>query len=256
MIKPGLCSVCFKQQTPEYVISLAAKAKLSGIEWIGNTHVPADDISNAKRIGNLTRVAGLEVSSYGSVFRLGTESDFLPHLEAAKALGATMIRVFTKGGKASFEFTPEERFALAKEAKEISRKAAQYGISVACECHDLSITDCVESQLLFLNEVDDDNFGTYWQEILALQPECHMPSLQSVYRSGKLSNLHIYQYAITSDTRERKPLSDGFEKWQERFSLFADDKTPRYALLEYVGGYTEEDFLDDAATLLKLTNLK
>lgn len=255
MIKAGLCSVCFKQNTPEEVIDLALRANLAGIEWIGNTHVPAGDVETARKVGEMTRVAGLSVAAYGSVFRLGTDSDFSPHLDSAVALGASSLRIFAGSGKPSCDLTSEERLAFVSEAKRISEMAAERGISVSTECHDQSLTDCVESQLRFMEEVDMPNFRTYWQMLFSLSDDEQIKSLRSVRESGKLTNIHIYQYKITEEAREKRPLSEGFPLWSELFSLFKNDETERFAMLEFVGGYPEESFFEDSKTLLKLADI-
>lgn len=254
MIKAGLCSVSFKQKTPREVVELTLKAGLCGIEWIGNVHVPAGDVSNARKVGELTRNAGLEIAAYGSIFRLGTGDDIVPHLESAVALGAREMRIWAgTSGKPSAEYTTEERLALVCEAKAASHKASEFGISLSTECHDGSLTDCLRSQLLFLNEVNRPNFRTYWQELLNLPENEQIPSLSAVRDSGKLTNIHVYQYKVFDGGRERQLISAGFDKWKERFELFKNDTSVRYALLEFVKDNSEESFLDDAKTLRALT---
>ena len=101
MIKTGLCSVSFKHKTPKEVVELTVKAGLCGIEWIGSTHVPAGNISKAYEIGEITRSAGIEIASYGSIFKLGAGEDIVPHLESAQALGTTEMRIWAGNGKSS-----------------------------------------------------------------------------------------------------------------------------------------------------------
>ncbi len=253
MIKTGLCSVSFKQKTPKEVVELTAQAGLCGIEWIGNVHVPAGDIQNARAVGEMTGSAGLEIAAYGSIFRLGTGEDIVPHLESANALGAKEMRIWAGiSGKPSAEYTANERASLVHEAKKASRKAAEYGISLSTECHDGSLTDCLGSQLLFMEEVNEPNFGTYWQELLNLPENEQIPSLSAVRDSGKLTNIHVYQYKLFEGGRERQLLSSGFEKWKKRFELFRNDTAVRYAMLEFVKDNSEESFFDDAKTLCEL----
>lgn len=251
MIKAGLCSVCFKPKAPEEVIELAKKAGLSAIEWIGSVHVPAGDVRTAEEVGKMTRDAGL-ISTYGSIFHLGTGEDITPHLEACSALGARDMRIWAGNGKPSCDMTSEERRAFVEEAKDASRRAAELGIKLSVECHDGGLTDCAESQLRFLREVDEENFCTYWQEILNLPESAHLPSLSAVHTSGKLTNIHVYQYRVFDGGREMLPLSDGFEKWRERFDILKNDSTDRLALIEYVRNYTEDILAEDAKTLCAL----
>ena len=253
MIKAGVCSVSFKQKAPKEVIELVSKTKLRGIEWIGNTHVPPNDIENAKKVGEMTRTAGLEVASYGSLFRLGANDDVVPYLETACALGAKDIRIWAGAGtKPSFEYTKDERSSLIYEAISICSIARDFGITISTECHDMSLTDCAESQLRFMQEVNQDNFFTYWQEILTLSKEDQDSSLLRIHDSGKLRNIHVYQYKILPEGRERQLIKEGFGKWKKRFDKLKKDTAERYALIEFVKNNSDEAFLDDANTLLEL----
>ena len=40
MIRPGLCSVTFRELDAERVVELAAEAGLACVEWAGDVHVP------------------------------------------------------------------------------------------------------------------------------------------------------------------------------------------------------------------------
>ncbi len=97
MIKPGICSITFRQKSPEEIIALSLEAGLAGIEWGADVHVPPEDLENARRVGEMTRGAGLEVVAYGSYwFALDEQPEpepFEPLIEAAEALGAPMIRL-------------------------------------------------------------------------------------------------------------------------------------------------------------------
>lgn len=253
MIKTGLCSMTFKEKTPREIISLAAKAGVSSIEWASNAHVNEGDISKAKEIRKMTEDAGLEVSSYGSYYRLGLNHEITPFLESAVALGTNEIRIWA-GSKPSAYHLYDMRAALVREAKEISHKAAEYGITLSTECHANTITDTPESLLLFMNEVNEPNFRTYWQALLHIPENEQMRSLSAVYASGKLTNLHVYHFETFENSREQRLLSEAYDKWLERFMLFKGDSTVRYAMLELVRDASEDSFLADAKTLSELAN--
>ncbi|MBQ9985545.1 MAG: sugar phosphate isomerase/epimerase [Oscillospiraceae bacterium] len=251
MIKSGLCSVTFRSKTPQEIIDLAAKGGLQSIEWASDAHVNAGDIATAKEVKAMTEAAGLEVSSYGSYYRLGTNDDIVPYLESATALGAKEIRIWG-GGNPSAYFLPSARRYIVNEAKEISRKAAEYGIRISTECHAHTITDTPESLLMFMCEVNEPNFSTYWQALLHIPEEQQLRSLKAVYGSGKLTNLHVYHFDVFDTGRDQRLLSEAYDKWLERFSIFSGDNTTRYAMLEFVRGGTDESLLADAETLSKL----
>ncbi len=253
MIKSALCSVSFRSKTPDEIISLSAKAGLSAIEWASDAHVQQGDVALAKEVAAKTRDAGLEVCSYGSYYRLGSNMDIVPFLESAVALGTDQIRIWA-GGNPSTYHNFEQRKALIREAKEISRKAADYGITLATECHAHTLTDTPQSLLFFMHEVNEPNFRTYWQALLQVPENEQLHSLNTIYNSGKLTNLHVYYFKQFENSREQVLLEDAYDIWSERFSLFKDDETIRYAMLEFVRNGADESLLSDAKTLNKLVN--
>lgn len=253
MIKAGLCSVTFKNKTPQEIISLASEAGLQSIEWASNAHVHEGDVNTAKEVRKMTEDAGLEVSSYGSYYRLGLKQEIEPYLESAKALGTNQIRVWG-GFKPSAYLLPDARRALVREAKEISRKAADYGITISTECHADTVTDTPESLLLYMFEVNEPNFRTYWQALLHIPEDEQLRSLKAVYASGKLTNLHVYHFDLFENERDQRLLSEAHDKWLERFSVFKGDNTVRHAMLEFVRGGEDASLIADAKTLVELVN--
>ncbi len=253
MLKAGLCSVTFRNKTPGEIIELASKAGLHSIEWGSDVHVPQGDIKLAREIRKMTEDAGLEVSSYGSYYRLGTNADIVPYLESAKELGTDEIRVWA-GGQNSSYVLPNAREALILEAKEISRKAAEYGITISTECHAHTITDTPESLIMYMLEVNEPNFRTYWQALAHIPEDEQMHSLKAVYALGKLTNLHVYYFNYFDGGREQTLLSQATDIWAERFSLFKNDEKVRHAMLEFVRGGSDESFIADAKTLIELIN--
>lgn len=253
MIKSALCSVSFRSKTPDEIISLAAKAGLSAIEWASDAHVQQGDIALAKEVAKKTRDAGLEVSSYGSYFRLGSNTDIVPFLESATALGTNEIRIWAGFNPSSYHnFT--QRVALIREAKEISRKASEYGITISTECHANTLTDTPQSLLYFMHEVNEPNFRTYWQALLQVPEVEQLHSLSTIYASGKLTNLHVYYFKQFENSREQTLLEDAYDIWKERFAIFKNDDTVRYAMLEFVRNGADESLLSDAKTLNALLN--
>ena len=253
MIKSGVCSVTFRNKSPQEIIELTARAGLCAIEWGSDVHVPEGDIEKAKEIRKMTEAAGLEVSSYGSYFRLGNNQDFTPILESAIALGTNEIRIWA-GTSPSAYYLYDARCTIVREAKEISRKAAEYGITVSTECHANTLTDTPESLLLFMNEVNESNFRTYWQELLHVPENEQLRFLYAVYASGKLTNIHIQHVRVFETKREQRPLSEALNAWNERLSILKNDTKTRYALLEFVQSGSEESFFKDAHDLTQLLN--
>ena len=92
-MKSGLVSVSFRQKTPLEICALCRKANLSAVEWGGDVHCPPE--ADAAAIRAMTLDYGLEVSSYGSYYRVGQSLDaFKANLETAVKLGAPVMRVW------------------------------------------------------------------------------------------------------------------------------------------------------------------
>lgn len=248
MIKSGMCSVTFRNKSPQEIIELTTRAGLSAIEWGSDVHVQEGDIEAAKEVKKMTEEAGLEVSSYGSYYRLGNNQNFIPFLKSAAALGTREIRIWAGINPSAYYFS-DARHAIVREAKAISRMASEYGITVSTECHAYTLTDTLQSLLLFMHEVNEPNFCTYWQRLLHVPELEQLHFLNTVYTSGKLTNIHVQQFNVYEVIREQRLLSEAFDTWLERFLILQNDTTDRYALLEFVKDGSEENFLKDAQVL-------
>jgi sugar phosphate isomerase/epimerase len=127
MLRSGVVSITLKEKTAEKLIRLAVKAGLTGIEWSENYHINAGDLSAAARLRTETESAGLEVVSYGSYFRLGTEENFgevfKKTLSTARELGTPAMRVWA-GNKSSVDVSGEEFKRIVRESVVIADIAA------------------------------------------------------------------------------------------------------------------------------------
>lgn len=249
LYKTGLCSITLRELTADKIIELVKKAKLDGIEWGGDVHVPADDLTNAKRVGDATRGAGLEVSSYGSYYRLG-DYEKNPYtidqtIETALALRAKYIRVWA-GSKGSVDATQTYRKDVIEQTKEIARKAAKHDIVICFEYHRNTLTDTVESTLDLLEEINFKNVRSYWQPSIDLTREQHVNSIKSIL--DRLTHIHVFQWAGI----DRLPLRDGKEEWLHYLAVMQDDFPERYLLLEFVKDDSEAQFIEDAKVLREI----
>lgn len=253
MYKTGMCSITFRKLTVEEIIKLVNEAQLDGIEWGGDVHVPADDIDNAKWVGEATRNAGLEVAAYGSYCRLG-DFEKNPYtneqiVETARALKTKYIRVWA-GSKASESASKEYRQGVIDQAKEIAIKAAEHDIIISFEYHRNTLTDTVESTLALLEEINLENVTSYWQPSIDLTREEHVKSIQKTL--NWLTHIHVFHW----DGIDRLALSEGKEEWHHYLAALKDDFTDRYLLLEFVKDESEEQFIEDAKALLNIVSKK
>ncbi|MGN8647411.1 sugar phosphate isomerase/epimerase family protein [Gracilibacillus sp. HCP3S3_G5_1] len=246
-MKIGLCSVTFRDKTPEQIVDLAMEESLDGIEWGGDIHVPPGDYEHAEKVGEVTRSRGLNVSSYGSYYRLadhaGNEYDFTTVLETAKKLRAPAIRVWA-GVQGSKEADKHYRKKVVEDAQRIAGLAAEEGITVHLEYHDNTLTDTKESARQLMEEIDHDNLFLYWQPSNGVSVEERLASIDLV--KDWLTNVHIFHWHSFEDRLE---LMSGEGEWQQYLTAIQQDGRDRYVLMEFVKGDDERQFRKDAQTL-------
>lgn len=251
MIRPGLCSVTFRDLDIETVIDHAREAGLECIEWAGDVHVPPGDAVAARRARELTQQAGLAVASYGSYLRFeGTEEEVRAEgegvLAAARKLGAPRIRVWA-GSADSADVPEQDRARIVGRVQEFAQRAAAHGIDVGLEFHGRTLTDEIGSTLRLLDEVDRDNVRSYWQPHQGMPAGDALDTLRRVL--PRTSTIHVFSWWPRA---ERRPLSERAELWRGAFGLLAEQGTERDALLEFVPGDDPALLPREAQTLREL----
>ena len=247
MIKSGLVSVTFRQLAPAAIVDLACQAKIAGIEWGGDIHVPHGDLKTAEAVARLTRAAGLAVAAYGSYYKVGhSEAEglaFANVLATAKVLGAPVIRVWA-GNQGAAQADAAYREKIRQDARRLAELAAAAGLTVAFEYHSHSLTDTAASTRELLEAVQHPALKTCWQPLGADAESCR-ESLRTVL--PRLANLHVYHWNTATGTR--LPLKDGADAWRQYLDLAGPTDGERYALLEFVRDDSPAAFLEDAQTL-------
>lgn len=245
MIKSGLVSVTFRKLAPAAIVELARRAKLAGIEWGGDIHVPHGNLKQAEDVARLTRAAGLTVAAYGSYYKVGhSEAEgltFASVLATAKVLGAPVIRVWA-GKQGSLQADAAYRDTIRQDALRIAELAAAEGLLVAFEYHGGTLTDTAASARALLEAVNHPALQTCWQP-LGVDAAAGLESLRLVL--PWLANLHVYHWAPGA----RLPLKDGAEAWRQYLDLAGTAGGDRYALLEFVRDDSPDAFLEDAQSL-------
>ena len=240
----GLLSVTFRQLSFEHIINLASKAKLDGIEWGGDVHVLPGDIKEAERIKKATLDAGLKNFSYGSYWRANSDPEIIA--ETAAALGVQWIRVWA-GTKGSSVSTKAEREKTIEYLQKLCRCCPE-GIQVASEWHCHTLNDCVQSGIKLLEEVNEDNFFTYFQrEVRENDRQDNLKDLLAL-PIEKIRAVHVH-YCIGNN---RLPLSEGQDEWQDLFAHIPENIP---ALLEFVRNDSLEQFMADSVILRKLSQI-
>ncbi|MDE1549288.1 sugar phosphate isomerase/epimerase family protein [Jeotgalibaca caeni] len=247
----GICSVTFRKKSPEEIIKLAQKGGLHAIEWGGDIHVPINDLENAKKIGVLTRQAGLLVSSYGSYYYAGQGLSFEPFLETAIALGTTSIRIWAKkmDFKKEIGVIDEEEFAaVVHDIKTAAMMAQAHDVSLHIEFHQGTYTDTTESALRLMKEIDEPNLFLYWQP-LAYTSQVERLN-QIIELSDFISNVHVFQWDRDFN---RYPLAEGQAEWRDYIQQIQTHSShPHFFLLEFMKDNSVEQFEEDVVTFHKL----
>ncbi|GIN56824.1 xylose isomerase [Lederbergia ruris] len=253
MFKVGLCSITFRQLSVAEVIDISKKAGISGIEWGGDIHVPPGNVEGATQVAYLTKQANLQVSSYGSYYRVGYEEDgqesFAKVLETAIALTAPSIRVWA-GRVGSREASEQDRKKVVDDAKRIAELAKNKMISIHFEYHRGTLTDTAESATQLMEEINHPNVFLYWQPAVNESVQKRIDSIERV--SPWLSHVHVFYWENTN----RLPFSSGVTMWEQYLNALKRVKGERYLLMEFVRENKVEQFMDDVEVLKRMvTNL-
>ncbi len=249
MIHSGMVSVTFRKLDPKAIIEIAKKGGLEAIEWGGDVHVPPGKSRLAREVAEMTQAAGLAVSSYGSYYRVGNESEpygqFEGVIETALGLGAPLIRVWA-GERASAKADSAWWDTVVDASRSIADMAGAASLRLAFEYHRNTLTDTPETARKLLEMVNHPSMTSYWQMDLSLSPEERMASLETM--CPWLSNLHVF----FEEGGKQLALAKGLSEWQGYLAHAARCGGERYALLEFVADGKPDNLVRDARTLTAL----
>ena len=255
MIQLGLCSLTLADLQPAEIISLCREVGLTHIEWWGKDHVSAGDIATAATVGDLTREAGLHVSSYGSYYKVGGPAEeqgpgFGNVLETCIALKAPAIRVWagTNGSEACNE---EERARVISETLRIAQLCGDAGIDLIFEYHGGTLTDSNESATAFAETVQHPAVWLGWQPRTGASIAENMEGLRGML--PRLATLHVFNWSKGDDGNSvRHPLCEAADEWKGYFDVVSETGRNHVALLEFVRENSVEQFKEDARMLKAL----
>lgn len=253
-LRPGLCTVSFRQLDRAAVVALAAAAGLDAVEWGGDVHVPHGDLAAAADARRLTAEAGLEVVSYGSYLFLdaGAAGRAAEVLDTAEALGAPGVRVWGALGVEP-DASPAERAVVARAAEAVAGAAGERGLAVVLEFHGGTLTATAASTRALLDEVGAPNLFTAWQPPYwdPLDEADELAAIGSL--APRLAHVHVYEWDPDA-TRHR--LETAGRRWSRRLAAAARAGAaaqaaglPRSALVEFVPGDDPAVLAGEAATL-------
>lgn len=218
-MKIGFTSTSFRQiRNIEKIVRIAEASEAEIIEWGGDVHVK--DISDAWRAKALCDRAGIEISSYGSYYRIGSqnEAEWKKICEIAAAMNCGSVRVWL--GKADSEKTDESTYKkLVEDARFICTEAEKYGLKVCPECHDNTFNNNTDAFLKIYKDIGCENFKTYFQSRYRKKEydldriERTLPHIESVHisYSEQTREQLLKQNSAYIDALLEKLLSSGFD---------------------------------------------
>lgn len=197
MLKSGLTSVTFRHLKPVQIAEYMNSAGIETIEWGSDIHAPCGDTENAEYIKKISDEHGIEISSYGSYYRLGEndnpQKEFEKYLSVARILCAPVIRIWT--GVYDFEDADGEYYAkCVEEAKLICDMAKSYGIVIGAEYHNGTLTNNADNAVRFLKDIGKSNFKLYYQ--YNPREGCAENLISAEKMMPYICNIHIFNIDI------------------------------------------------------------
>ncbi|MEK4564666.1 sugar phosphate isomerase/epimerase [Alkalihalobacillus sp. FSL R5-0424] len=250
MIKTGMCSVTFREESVDQVIKWTKESGLDGIEWGADIHLIPGDLEQAVGIALKTQKAGLEVLSYGSYYRAGTtqhDYSFTDILQTAQKLGAPSVRIWA-GEAGSDEVTKTERKQVVEDIQAVATFASEVGIEVHLEYHGGTLTDTSDSAKRLMEEINHSNVALYWQPAVGLSMEERLAAIQEV--KPFIKHVHVFNWL----EYDRLALAEGVDAWQLYLDqlLQGDERIDQHFLLEFVKDEDPAQFKKDAQVLIDL----
>lgn len=237
----GLCSISFRENTPEEILQAMKAAELSVIEWGSDVHCPPQQ---AKEIAEQQKQYGIQCCSYGTYFRLAVTPicELEAYIKAAKTLGTDVLRLWC-GDKNSEDYSAEQRALLFDECKAATKIAEAEGAILCMECHNQTYTNCKEAALELMQAVASKHFQMYWQPNQLRSVEENLDYAKSL--APYTQNIHVFNWKAN----EKYPLREARGVWRQYLANFQDAHA---LLLEFMPDGKIETLKTEADTLKEI----
>ncbi len=239
----GLVSISFRKLTNQEIINATHSVGLDAIEWGGDVHVPAGNVSLAKETRQATGAAGLVGYSYGSYYRIGASAakGFEDVLMSADTLGTNVIRAWAYN-RGSGEVSDWEYQAIVRDAQRICDMAKEK--TICLECHNNTLTDDYRSAQRFIHDVDRENLAMYWQPNQYRDFEYNLAACKAVAPMTK--SVHVFSW----EGDMRFPLAEHAPRWRRYIEILQKYAPDAPMMLEFMHDDRPESLAATAAVLL------
>lgn len=241
-LKIGVASVTFRNKTISQVVEIAKNAGVEFIEWGGDVHVKTlDDAILAKKLCDENNI---KISSYGSYYRTlcSDKAEWEEICKIASEMGASSVRIWL-GKKDSEKFTEDEYNALSEEMKFLCEKAKEYNLFVCPECHDNTFNNNTESIIRLKNDLNCDNFKTYFQSRY-FRFSYDMDRIEKTF--DFIENFHVSYRDLKREQRFRKKDKNYLDKLIKKFISMNYNGI---VIIEFTQGSKEKSFYKDVKKL-------
>ena len=234
-MKLGLCTIASKDAPVEDVLSVAAAAGYDGVEIWGRDHVGDRSSERLASIREAAANRNLDIPVYGSYLRPGTsnyEERAASELDAASELGASLIRVWA-GDQEYEKFTQEHWNGVVEDLRDLSDRAADYGIDVTVERHAGTLTNARDGARLLIEAVDRENCRLNWQPRFDLPAEEILASARDL--APLSNNVHLQGAPEPGDPwPDQAPLDEAYFDVHAVLEAFEDAGFDGYVEVEFV----------------------
>lgn len=240
----GLVSVSFRDKSVAEIVDAVKENGLHFIEWGSDIHAPNDNIKNLQMIQKTCENNGIEISSYGTYFKIGENPacDIIKYIDAAKILGTDILRIWC-GTKGFSEYSQSELEGIINECKEVAKTAKDKNAILCLECHPDTVTDCPEGALCVMNAVGSEYFRMYWQPNQYHSVEWNLNYAEKISKYTKI--IHTFYW----DEKNSFPLANGLDIWKKYLKKFKNDVP---CLLEFMPDGRFESLQAEAKTVKML----
>lgn len=238
----GLCSISFRNNTPEEILKAMCEAELSYIEWGSDVHCPPE---KAKEIAELQEQYEIFCCSYGTYFRLGVTPIFEleEYIKAAKTLGTNVLRLWC-GNKNSEEYNESEKKEFLEICTVAANIAEEKDVIICMECHSGTYTNTKNAALELISAVNSKHFRMYWQPNQMSTRDENLEYATAI--SPYTENIHVFNWRGD----EKLPLEFAKDIWKNYLDCFSGEHN---LLLEFMPDDKIETLKTEACTLKLIT---